>query len=229
MFGLDLGELALRLLTWVPMFLLAIAVHEAAHAWAAWRLGDPTPVVQGRLTLNPIVHIDPIGALMFLFAMMAGFGFGWAKPVPVNPINFRHPDRDMALVSFAGPASNVLQAVFWATVLSLFISLIGIFPAPIRWAIEPIAKFFTMFFIAGVFVNLGLAVFNLLPVPPLDGSRILRLFLPYELRWRFDYLEFTGIGFIVLLVLLWLGILHFVWAPAGFIGEWLIRLAVGEM
>ncbi len=225
MFGLDLGELVLRLLTWVPVFILAICIHEAAHAWAAWRLGDPTPVVQGRLTLNPRAHFDPLGALMFLFAMLAGFGFGWAKPVPVNPMNLRHPNRDMALVAAAGPASNVLQAFFWTAVLAFIASLINLLPALLQWALESVAKFLARVCIAGVFVNLGLAVFNLIPLPPLDGSRILRLFLPPELRWRMDYLEATGIGFIALIVLLWLGVLRFVWIPAHWLGLWLIRLA----
>lgn len=232
MFSLDLGELVLRLLTWVPVFVLAICIHEATHAWAAWRLGDPTGVVQGRLTLDPRAHIDPMGALMFLFAMLSGFGFGWAKPVPVNPMNFRHPNRDIALVAAAGPASNVLQAFFWTAVLAFVASLMNILPFPLNRLFAPFVKFLVSLCIAGILINLGLAVFNLIPLPPLDGSRILRLFLPSDWRWRMDYLEATGMGVIVLLMLLWVGylfppldVLEFVWRPVHLLGIWLIGLA----
>lgn len=225
LFGFDIIEFLRRLVTWVPVFIFAICVHEAAHAWAAWRLGDPTPVIQGRLTLNPKSHLDPLGTLMFLFALLAGFGFGWAKPVPVNPMNFRYPNRDMALVAAAGPASNVLQAIGWTILLSFFSSLLSLLPMPVEWAFAPLFQFLARLCIAGVFVNLGLAVFNLIPVPPLDGSRILRLFLPPEWRWRYDYMERTGIGFLVLLMLLWFGVLDFIWMPVFAVSEWLIRLA----
>jgi len=223
MFGLD--DL-LRLVIWFPVFILAICVHEAAHAWAAWRLGDPTGVAQGRLTLNPKAHLDPLGTIMFIISTLTGFGFGWAKPVPVNPYNLRNPNRDMALVAAAGPASNILQAFFWTAVLAFFVSLFSLFPGPLRYAVKPIWEFLAEICFAGVFVNLGLATFNLIPLPPLDGSRILRLFLPEQLRWRMDYLEATGIGFILLVVLLWLGVLSFVWKPAFLLGEWLIGLAL---
>jgi len=185
-------ELLLRLATWVPVFVLAICIHEAAHAWAAWKLGDPTPVVQGRLTLDPRAHFDPLGALMFLLAMFSGIGFGWAKPVQVNPLNFRYPSRDMALVAAAGPASNFLQAFFWTAFLAFLVALESLLPAALRWLMEPVLGFLGHMGIAGVLVNLGLAFFNLIPIPPLDGSRILRMFLPMELRWRMDMWERTG-------------------------------------
>lgn len=197
MFGLGLDDL-LRLAIWVPVFILAISIHEAAHAWAAWRLGDPTAVAQGRLTLNPKAHLDPLGTIAFIIAALSGFGFGWAKAVPVNPYNLRNPNRDMALIAAAGPASNVLQAFFWTATLAFFASLFSLFPATLRYALDPVLEFIAQVCIAGVFVNLGLAAFNLIPLPPLDGSRILRLFLPHEWRWRFDSLEMTGIGFILL-------------------------------
>jgi len=177
MFGFGLDDL-LRLAIWLPVFILAICIHEAAHAWAAWRLGDPTAVVQGRLTLNPKAHLDPFGTIMFIISALTGVGFGWAKPVPVNPYNLRNPNRDMALIAAAGPASNVLQAFFWTAVLAFFASLFTLFPGALQYALEPVLEFISRVCIAGVFVNLGLAAFNLIPLPPLDGSRILRLFLP---------------------------------------------------
>ncbi len=229
MFGLDD---VIRLLIWVPVFLLAISIHEAAHAWAAWRLGDPTAVVQGRLTLNPLAHLDPAGTIMFLFAALAGFGIGWAKPVPVNPYNLRHPTRDMALVAAAGPASNVLQAFFWTALLAFFASFVNLLPGPLRYAMEPIFGFLGTLCIAGVFINLGLAAFNLIPLPPLDGSRILRLFLPHEWRWRMDYLEATGMGFVLLFLLLamdffvGINVLSIFWAPARWLGNLLINMVL---
>lgn len=225
MFGIGLEDL-LRLLIWVPVFILAVCVHEAAHAWAAWRLGDPTPVVQGRLTLNPKAHLDPMGTIMFVLAALVGFGFGWAKPVPVNPFNLRNPNRDMALVAAAGPASNLAQAFFWTAVLAFFVSLFKLLPGPFRYALGPIFEFVFLLCSAGIFVNLGLAVFNMIPIPPLDGSRILRLFLPSEWRWGLDRLELTGLGFILLILLLWLGVLSWMWMPVRILGNWLINLAM---
>ncbi len=223
MFGL---EDLLRLAIWLPVFILAISIHEAAHAWAAWRLGDPTAVMQGRLTLNPKAHLDPFGTIMFIISALTGFGFGWAKPVPVNPYYLRNPNRDMALVAVAGPGSNVLQAFFWTAVLAFFVSLFNLLPSALRYAMDPIFEFLARVCFAGVFVNLGLAAFNMIPLPPLDGSRILRLFLPDHLRWRFDTLEMTGLGLILLIVLLWTGVLSFVWKPAFLLGRWLIELAM---
>ncbi len=209
-----------------PVFILAICIHEAAHAWAAWRLGDPTGVVQGRLTLNPKAHLDPLGTLMFIISALTGFGFGWARPVPVNPYNFRNPNRDMALVAAAGPASNVLQAFFWTAVLAFLASLSSLLPGLLGYALRPVFGFLAKVCVIGVFVNLGLAVFNLIPLPPLDGSRILRLLLPEDLRWRFDALEKTGLGFILLIILLATGMLSFIWLPARLLAQWLINLAL---
>jgi len=163
---------------------------------------------------------------MFIISALTGVGFGWAKPVPVNPYNLRNPNRDMALIAAAGPASNVLQAFFWTAVLAFFASLFTLFPGALQYALEPVLEFISRVCIAGVFINLGLAAFNLIPLPPLDGSRILRLFLPHEWRWRFDTLEMTGIGFILLIVLLWLGVLSVIWKPVFILGRWLIGLAL---
>jgi Zn-dependent protease len=151
---MDLGTFALLL----PIVLVSLTLHELAHAWVAWRLGDPTAKSQGRLTLNPIVHLDPLGTLMFvLTALIANLPFGWARPVPVDPRYFRRAKEGMAIVAAAGPLMNFLLAlVCWALVRHVELS--G------QWA-EVLEKAYI--------VNLVLGIFNLIPVPPLDGSRIL--------------------------------------------------------
>lgn len=133
---------------------LGITVHEFAHAWAADKLGDPTARYLGRLTLNPLAHLDPLGTLMFLVSIVYGFGIGWGKPVPVNPRNIRKLPTvtGMGLIAFAGPLSNLLLASILALILHL----------PVPFNLSP-------FLMAGVFANVGLALFNLLPLPPLDG------------------------------------------------------------
>jgi Zn-dependent protease len=151
---MDLGTFALLL----PIVLVSLTLHELAHAWDAWRLGDPTAKSQGRLTLNPIVHLDPLGTLMFvLTALIANLPFGWARPVPVDPRYFRRAKEGMAIVAAAGPLMNFLLAlVCWGVVRHVELS--G------QWA-EVLEKAYI--------VNLVLGIFNLIPVPPLDGSRIL--------------------------------------------------------
>ena len=151
---MDLGTFALLL----PIVLVSLTLHELAHAWVAWRLGDPTAKSQGRLTLNPIVHLDPLGTLMFvLTALIANLPFGWARPVPVDPRYFRRAKEGMAIVAAAGPLMNFLLAlVCWGVVRHVELS--G------QWA-EVLEKAYI--------VNLVLGIFNLVPVPPLDGSRIL--------------------------------------------------------
>lgn len=148
-----------------PIFLIALTVHELAHALAADKLGDPTARVAGRISLNPLKHLDPYGALLFLIT-----GFGWAKPVPFDPYNLTHPRRDSALIALAGPASNITLAI--ATSL-----LIRIFPLP----------FFVSYFLyALVYINIMLAVFNFVPVSPLDGEKILAGLLPRDMAYEFE-------------------------------------------
>jgi Zn-dependent protease len=150
---MDLGTFALLL----PIVLVSLTLHELAHAWVAWKLGDPTAKSQGRLTLNPIVHLDPLGTLMFvLTALIANLPFGWARPVPVDPRYFRRAKEGMAIVAAAGPLMNFLLAlVCWGVVRHVELS--G------QWT-EVVEKAYI--------VNLVLGIFNLVPVPPLDGSRI---------------------------------------------------------
>jgi Zn-dependent protease len=183
--------------TYILSILIAVAVHEWAHAYAAHRLGDPTAEREGRLTLNPISHLDPLGALMFLFV-----GFGWAKPVPVNPSFFRHPKRHMAVVALAGPFSNLVLAFVAFLGLALLtnqsLSLFDLLSPNAEMA--PGFKVLAQILGSSLFVNLGLMAFNLLPIAPLDGSNILRMFIPYHLEDRYD--DFVRIGPFILLGLL---------------------------
>lgn len=154
--------------------LLALTVHEYAHGLAAWKLGDDTAKREGRLTLNPISHLDPIGALMLVF-----FKFGWAKPVPFDPRNFKNPARDTTLVALAGPASNFLTAAVLTILLRIFLELnfFQIFS-------QSTAKNIFLIIQYGILINISLGIFNLIPIPPLDGFKILAYFLPPQIVAR---------------------------------------------
>lgn len=187
--------------------LFAITVHEVAHGWVAKLLGDPTAHRLGRLTLNPIRHIDPMGTVLLpavlLFVSGGRFMFGWAKPVPVTWENLRHPKRDMVLVALAGPAANLLMAVFWG----LMAKVSTLLPEAQRWAADPL--FFSGVF--GVLFNVLLMVFNLLPLPPLDGGRVAVGLLPGRLGWQLSRLE--PYGFFILIGLMLSGLLWAVIDP----------------
>ncbi len=182
--------------------LFAITVHEAAHGYVAKYFGDMTAYNEGRITLNPIKHIDPFGTILLpaLTIALGGILFGWAKPVPVNFDRLRNPKKDMLWVAAAGPASNFLMAIFWALVIKFAISA----PEAIAYPLVLMGK-------AGMSINIVLMVLNLLPLPPLDGGRIAISLLPNHLAQPFAQLE--RYGFIILIVLLFTGVLGRVLDP----------------
>lgn len=183
--------------TYIIAVLIAISIHEWAHAFAAWKLGDSTAKYQGRLTINPIAHIDPIGALMFLFV-----GFGWAKPVPVNPYAFKRYARDTSLVSLAGPVSNFVLAFIAFALLSILPVQVdgGIYGLlDVTGKTSPVLMVLGQILGASLYVNLALMAFNLFPLAPLDGSKILYVFLPKD--WYEGYDRFMQYGQWILLFL----------------------------
>ena len=185
------------LLLMVPGLLLAVTVHEVAHGWVADRLGDPTARLAGRLTLNPLPHIDPLGALAFVLA-----GFGWARPVPVNARNLRRPVRDMAWVAAAGPLSNFLVAFLGLVLLVLTARILD---AP--FIARPVAGMLRFVYT----FNLGLAIFNLIPLPPLDGGHFLPYFFPRRSWSLLARLE--QYGSLILLLLVFSGATRYIVGP----------------
>jgi len=197
----------------LPAVLIAITIHEYSHGRIAYQLGDPTAAEAGRLTLNPLAHLDPIGTLMLLL-----FRFGWAKPVPVNFNRLNHPKRDMIYVSIAGPIANILTAIIFAFILRLshyFIWQINMAENASLFNITvTLLKGWLLFLQTGIIINIALAIFNLIPVPPLDGSKILMGILPYSLAYKFAKLE--SYGPIILLILILSGIIGKVLFPLVF-------------
>ncbi len=172
----------------IPTILYALTIHEYFHGWTANKFGDPTARLQGRLTLNPLAHIDILGALCFVFAH-----FGWGKPVPINPNNFRNPRRDNMIVSFAGPASNFVSALLFGLIFQVLRTV----SLPMN-----VSALFYNLLISGIIMNLSLAFFNMIPLFPLDGSHILEGLLPYPMAMRYKEIEryspFILLGLIVM-------------------------------
>lgn len=190
-----------RIIVWTLPVVFAITVHEVAHGWVAKKYGDNTASALGRLTLNPVKHIDLVGTLILpglLLITFTGFIFGWAKPVPVDLRNFKNPNRDMAIVALAGPVSNLLMAIIWALIVRLALNI------DLEFLSKPLYEMGK----AGIHINLILALINLIPIPPLDGSRIVTGILPHRLAWQYNRLE--RFGFVFLLVLLWAGGLSYI-------------------
>jgi Zn-dependent protease len=205
---------------WALPVLFAITVHEVSHGWVAKHLGDPTAMMLGRLTLNPLKHIDPVGTVLVPLTLIVisqftsggFFIFGWAKPVPIAADNLHHPKRDMALVAAAGPAANLLMAFIWALIMKLAQLL------PVSLALP-----LTYMGGAGIAINVLLMVLNLIPVPPLDGSRVVAGFLPEPLAWKFGRLEQYGL--MILLLLMVTGILgKIMWPPVSIVESSIYRI-----
>jgi Zn-dependent protease len=193
----------------IPGFLLAITVHEFSHGYIALRFGDPTAQRAGRLTFNPISHLDPFGTVFLVLSALSGFGIGWAKPVPVDPRYLRKPLSDMMWISLAGPAANLITSVVVALLLhGILLSLVG--EVPSRAALSILQPFVVMLRYA-VTINIVLAVFNLIPIPPLDGSKILQGLLPTRQAIALQRLE--PYGFFIMLLLLVSGAITYVIVP----------------
>ncbi len=186
-------DILYKIMLYALPILLAVSLHEAAHGWIAHLLGDPTAKQLGRLTANPLKHIDPIGTVAVPIAMMLiiGVPFGWAKPVPVDVRNFQSPQKDMALVALAGPVSNLLMAIFWVLVVLIATKLMpaGGLSQGLRLMAE-----------VGVIINIVLMVLNLLPVPPLDGGRIVTGVIPFRAAVVVARFEMLGMWLVIFLL-----------------------------
>ena len=195
-----------KITVWILPVLFAITVHEVAHGYAAYLLGDKTAKILGRLTLNPIKHIDLVGTVIVPIAllMIGGIIIGWAKPVPINSRNLHNPRRDMALIAAAGPCANFIMVIIWAVVAKLGLILLGTnFPGSLAVYLMGIA---------GISINIMLGLLNLLPIPMLDGGHILSSLLPESIAYQYDRL--APYGFVILIVLFALGIISMILQPA---------------
>ncbi len=215
--NLDIVDMLFILLSYAVMIFVLLPVHECAHAYVAHKLGDDTARWSGRLTLNPMRHLDPLGAVMLML-----FGIGYAKPVPVNPNNFRKPKRDMALTALAGPASNLIMAILSVGIFRLIVlcsgghlevgrTLIG----ASAFGAKVVQYAYIIFIQVFASINIGLAVFNLLPIPPLDGSRIFAAILPD--KYSYWMARYERVIMLVVFVLLFTGVLD---TPLYYLRHW---------
>lgn len=197
------------LVVWTPPVLLAVTLHEVAHGWVARELGDDTAETLGRLSFNPLKHVDPVGTVLVpgVLYVLAGIVFGWAKPVPVNWEKLRNPRRDMALVAVAGPLANVVMLLAWAAVA--------------KFGLSYGQDYFMATGLAGIMINAVLIALNLLPVPPLDGSRVVSALLPHDLALQYGRIE--PYGLIILLVLIGSGALHRLMEPTMHAIGWVMQ------
>ncbi|MDO4731425.1 MAG: site-2 protease family protein [Clostridia bacterium] len=191
--GISFSEILMRIVSVLIIVFFVLPVHEWAHGFVAYKLGDPTAKNSGRLTLDPIASIDPIGALGILL-----FGFGWAKPVPVDPRYFKNPKRDMALTALAGPVVNIIAAVIGAFILNILVFIQGNLPRDlVMWL-----GIFLQYYVS---INVGLAVFNMLPIPPLDGSRVAAAFMSDDVMMK--YYKYQNVIVMIVFVLIFTRIL----------------------
>jgi Zn-dependent protease len=212
----DVADFASKLIIYMVVWLFAVSAHEAAHAWMSLKHGDDTAYLLGRVTLNPVPHIDPIGTLLLpIIGFLVSYGgatnfplIAWGKPTPVNPLRWRNKDLANVMVSLAGIAVNLLIAIVVTIILRVAIAYGAFTPENIQTGIT--APIFTLLF-STILLNVGLAIFNLLPFPPLDGSRALQSILPKSFEPIFDLLE--TYGFLILLVLVQVGLIRYIVGP----------------
>ncbi len=192
---LDFATAVVDILASLVVIFLIMPFHEWAHAFVAYKLGDTSVKSRGRLTLNPIEHIDPIGALLILL-----IGFGWAKPVPINDRNFKNPKVGMGISAMAGPLANLIAAIAGGLILNALLKF-----APNFIITNQFGYYIYLFFVYYILLNICLAVFNLIPIPPLDGSKILFMFLPD--KWVYTLYKYENIFFLIIIVLVWFNLL----------------------
>ncbi len=210
-----------RIIIWFVVFLLSLTIHECAHAWAAERSGDPTGRYLGRVTLNPIPHIDILGTIILPLIMITtgGWMFGWAKPVPFNSLNLRDRKWGEIFIAIAGPGSNILLMIIFAVIYKVVFRSALVSPASLGELVQPVE----MLLILGIRMNVILAVFNMIPIPPLDGSHVLRNLLPDSLAESYAQIP-EWIGFIALMLLVRTGITYYLTGPIFSLVETFLNL-----